>query len=150
MPPRLPVGYRLESTIAPSATAINKLLASCGETTHPEPQWQLALERSTWQLSIVEETTGELAGFVRATTDQALNANLWNLSARPGPDQQQLLSVLVNRALHILRRDLPGCSLSVSAPQMSIQALETNGFVIDPGGIRAMGLELETRTENTD
>ena len=39
-----------------------------------------------------------------------------------------------------LRRDLPGCSLSVSAPASAIEALRTNGFVIDPNGIRAMGL----------
>ena len=148
IPPRLPNGYRLESGTAPAAAAINKLLASCKATTHPEQTWQRALERSVWQLSIIEEASGELVGFVRATSDQALNANLWNLSARPGPDQQQLLTVLVHRALHILRRDLPGCSLSVSAPRMAIEALEANGFVIDPGGIRAMGLPLENAPES--
>ena len=146
-PPRLPSGYRLESGTAPDAAAINKLLASCQETTHPEQAWGRALERSIWQLSIIEESTGDLVGFVRATSDQALNANLWNLSARPGPDQQQLLTVLVHRALHILRRDLPGCSLSVSAPLMAVKALETHGFVIDPSGIRAMGLSLEAASE---
>ena len=81
-----------------------------------------------------------VVGFVRATSDLALNANLWNLAARPGPDQSDLYAVLVHRALHILRRDLPGCSLSVSAPASALEALRTNGFVIDPNGIRAMGL----------
>tara|TARA_B100002052_G_scaffold292050_1_gene313004 strand:- start:598 stop:1059 length:462 start_codon:yes stop_codon:yes gene_type:complete len=141
--PRLPAGYRLETAAPPSAAAINQLLSACKESTHPEHAWQRALERSLWQLSILEESSGELVGFVRATSDLALNANLWNLAARPGPDQQVLLTVLVNRALHILRRDLPGCSLSVSAPQMAIEALKANGFVIDPSGIRAMGLGLK-------
>ena len=81
---------------------------------------------------------------MRATSDLALNANLWNLCAKPGPDQEQLLSVLVHRSLNMLRRDLPGCSLSVSAPKMAVGALETHGFVIDPSGIRAMGLPLKT------
>jgi hypothetical protein len=108
-----------------------------------ESKWPLALERSLWHISIIEESSGHLVGFVRATTDQALNANLWNLSAWPGPDQQTLFAVLVHRALNILRRDLPGCSLSVSAPAVAVNALKDNGFVIDPNGIRAMGLNLK-------
>ena len=144
VPPKLPNGYRLETSTAPTPAALNKLLASCQETTHSDGDWQRALENSLWQLSVLEESSGELVGFVRATSDLALNANLWNLCARPGPDQEQLLSVLVHRSLNMLRRDLPGCSLSVSAPTMAVAALETHGFVIDPSGIRAMGLPLKT------
>ena len=143
-PPKLPNGYRLESSIAPSPESLNILLAACQETTHAEDDWQRALDNSLWQLSVLDETSGELVGFVRATSDLALNANLWNLCAKPGPDQAQLLSVLVHRSLNMLRRDLPGCSLSVSAPKMAVAALETHGFVIDPSGIRAMGLPLKT------
>ena len=142
--PQLPTGYRLETGEPPSAAAINKLLASCQESTHAETLWPQALARSLWHLSILEESSGELVGFVRATSDLALNANLWNLSARPGPDQGVLLTVLVHRALHILRRDLPGCSLSVSASAMAVESLQSCGFVIDPSGIRAMGLRLES------
>ena len=143
-PPKLPNGYRLESSIAPSPASLNSLLSACQETTHSEDDWQRALDNSLWQLSVLDETSGELVGFVRATSDLALNANLWNLCAKPGPDQEQLLSVLVHRSLNMLRRDLPGCSLSVSAPKMAVGALETHGFVIDPSGIRAMGLPLKT------
>ena len=146
--PQLPEGYRLETSDSPSPEAINRLLASCQESTHPEELWPRALERSLWQISILEVASGELVGFVRATSDLALNANLWNLAARPGPDQAQLLTVLMHRALHILRRDLPGCSLSVSAPQMSVEALKKQGFVIDPSGIRAMGLRLKPTLES--
>ena len=127
--PRLPERYSVSMEFVPDGNSINALLEDCGDQPHPVERWPLALQRSIWHLSILDNEEQRLVGFVRATSDQALNANLWNLSARPGPDQQQLLSVLVNRALHILRRDLPGCSLSVSAPQMSIQALETNGYM---------------------
>ena len=115
---------------------------SCGESTHPEERWELALQRSLWQISILDESNGELIGFVRATSDLALNANLWNLAAKPGPNQAILFAVLVHRALQILRRDLPGCSLSISAPADALQALKEQGFLIDPNGIRAMGLRL--------
>ena len=140
--PQLPTGYRLETREPPSAAAINKLLASCQESTHAEALWPQALARSLWHLSILEESSGELVGFVRATSDLALNANLWNLSARPGPDQGVLLSVLVHRALHILRRDLPGCSVSLAATPAAVPVLERYGFISDPNGIRAMGLTL--------
>ena len=115
---------------------------SCGESTHPEERWELALKRSLWQISILDEENGELIGFVRATSDLALNANLWNLAAKPGPNQGALFAVLVHRALQILRRDLPGCSLSISAPADALEALKQQGFLIDPNGIRAMGLSL--------
>ena len=145
--PQLPEGCRIETEQRPTPAALNDLLQSCGESTHPEEQWLKALERSLWQISLIDTGTDELIGFVRATSDLALNANLWNLAARPGPDQGQLLAVLVHRALHILRRDLPGCSLSVSAPEIAINSLKEQGFVIDPSGIRAMGLRLESASE---
>jgi len=140
--PPLPEGTRLETSIAPTPDQLNTLLMSCGESTHPEERWELALQRSLWQISILEESTGELIGFVRATSDLALNANLWNLAAKPGPNQGALFAVLVHRALQILRRDLPGCSLSISAPADALEALKQQGFLIDPNGIRAMGLSL--------
>ena len=140
--PPLPEGTRLETSTPPTAQQLNTLLMSCGESTHPEERWELALQRSLWHISILEESTGELIGFVRATSDLALNANLWNLAAKPGPTQGVLFAVLVHRALQILRRDLPGCSLSISAPADALQALKEQGFLIDPNGIRAMGLSL--------
>ena len=140
--PPLPEGTRLETSTRPTSQQLNTLLMSCGESTHPEERWELALQRSLWQISILEESTGELVGFVRATSDLALNANLWNLAAKPGPNQGALFAVLVHRALQILRRDLPGCSLSISAPADALEALKQQGFLIDPNGIRAMGLSL--------
>ena len=140
--PPLPEGTRLETSTLPTSQQLNTLLLSCGESTHPEERWELALQRSLWQISILDESTGELIGFVRATSDLALNANLWNLAAKPGPNQAALFAVLVHRALQMLRRDLPGCSLSISAPADALEALKQQGFLIDPNGIRAMGLGL--------
>ena len=140
--PALPGGFELRSDLTPSPEAINQLLASCCEATPPAERWPAALERSLWHLCILERATGDLVGFVRVTSDQALNANLWNLAARPGPLQGELLAVLVHRALNGLRKDLPGCSISIAAPPAALDALKTQGFVLDPGGIRAMGLRL--------
>ena len=145
--PQLPEGCRIETEQRPTPAALNDLLQSCGESTHPEEQWLKALERSLWQISLIDTGTDELIGFVRATSDLALNANLWNLAARPGPDQGQLLAVLVHRALHILRRDLPGCSLGLCTGNSHQQLEGAGGFVIDPSGIRAMGLRLKPTSD---
>ena len=50
--------------------------------------------------------------------------------------------MLVHAALGRLRRELAGCSISLSAPPQALAALERYGFAVDPGGIRAMGLKL--------
>jgi len=139
------LGHVLESNFPPSPEALNRLLRFCNEGTHPPERLALALERSCCYLSIFEESTGKLVGFVRATSDHALNVNLWNLVAIPGAQQAQILAVLVHTVLAILRRDLPGCSISVSAPMVALEALKAQGFVIDPSGIRAMGFKLPKR-----
>ena len=144
-PPQLPLGYGLDTETPPSAEELNALLVACGDPARPPQRLQRALAASAWQLS-VRGPDGQLLGFVRATSDQALNANLWDLAvdpAEPAPTQQQLLQVLVHTALGRLRRELPGCSVSVAAPQGALEALRQHGFVVDPGGIRAMGLRLQ-------
>ena len=115
---------------------------SCGEPAHPVERWPLALSRSLWQLSIIDERDQALVGFIRATSDLALNANLWNLAASPGDDQNSLLNALVHHALTRLKKELPGCSISISAPAIALEGLKKQGFILDPGGIRAMGLRL--------
>ncbi len=126
----------------PTPQALNRLLSKCRESTHPPQKLAIAFKRSLCNLSIFEEESGKLVGFVRATSDHGLNANLWNLVAQPGDLQEQFLAVLVHHALTIIRREMPGCSVSVSAASVSLKALEHKGFLIDPGGIRAMGLRL--------
>ena len=144
--PPLQQGYSLQIDHIPDGASINALLQACGDPIHPEERRSLALSRSLWVMTILDNNQA-LAGFVRATTDQALNANLWNLAARPGPDQVHLIDVLVHRSLAVLRRDLPGCSISISAPPQAFSALKTHGYILDPGGIRTMGLRLRTPVE---
>jgi hypothetical protein len=141
-PPALPEGYGLESGDPPATADLQGLLLACGDPPRQSERLVLALKRSIWHLS-VRNPAGELVGFVRATSDLALNANLWNLSGHPGdPHRDQVLLVLVHTALNRLRRELPGCSISLSAPPEAVKALAQQGFVVDPGGIRAMGLGL--------
>ena len=142
--PRLREGYRLVADGLPSPAALNRLLLASGDRARDAERWQRVLERSIWHLA-VESSEGELVGFVRATSDLALNANLWDLCSDPAdPAQGEILAVLVHGALGRLRRELAGCSISLSAPSEALTALERHGFAVDPGGIRAMGLRLET------
>ena len=140
--PYLPSGFVLDSQKVPNPNELNKLLSHCREATHSRERLKLACERSLFHLSIVDELNGKLVGFVRATSDHGLNANLWNLVAEPGDNQQQFFEVLVHRSLQILRRDIPGCSISVAAPPIAFNALENQGFLLNPGGIRTMSLRL--------
>jgi len=138
----LPEGYILDGQQTPSGGELNRLLVQCGDPQRLDERLEQALARSNWQFS-VRNPSGVLVGFVRATSDLALNANLWDLSADPvDPAQAQVLLVIVHAAMARLRRELPGCSISVAAPSVALDALKRNGFVVDPGGIRAMGLRL--------
>ena len=140
--PRLGPGYGLVPNPCPEPAALNRLLALAGEEPRSADRWQRVLERSLWHLGVVDPA-GELVGFVRATSDLALNANLWDLLSDPAdPGRAEVLQTLVHGALQRLRRELAGCSISLSAPPEALKALEQHGFVVDPGGIRAMGLPL--------
>ncbi len=140
--PILPEGFILETQKLPTPQQLNNLLSKCKEKTHPSRRLEIALKQSFCFLSIINQGNGNLVGFVRATTDNGLNANLWNLVAEPSKNQQLILSFLVNRILIILKRDLPGCSISVSSPSIAITALQSQGFLLDPNGIRAMAFQL--------
>lgn len=140
--PRLPEGYQSESDGEVCWQALNKLLAGCGEQQRTAERWQRVLACSAWHLAI-RDASGQLVGFIRATSDQALNANLWDLLTDPtDPGRDLVIQALVQLALARLRRELGGCSISLSAPPEALSALQQVGFIVDPGGIRAMGLTL--------
>ena len=140
--PRLRAGYRLVSDGQPAAEALDALLQQAGDQPRGRERWQRVLQCSLWHQHI-ETEAGQVVAFVRATSDRALNANLWDLWADPhDAHSDELLQALVQAALGRMRRDLPGCSISLSAPPAAHPALERCGFVIDPNGIRAMGLAL--------
>ncbi len=79
---------------------------------------------------------------IKVTSDKGLNANLWDLAAEPGDQQETYMSIMVFKAIEIIRRELPGCSISVAAPLISINPLKANGFLLDPNGIKTMGFRL--------
>jgi len=148
----LPQGYRLiqspEGDLATegetAVEGLNRLLQACEERPRSPDRWGQVLARSTWHLG-VKDRQDRLVGFLRATSDLALNANLWDLLSDPAdPGRDLVLTALVRSALGRLRRELAGCSVSLSAPPEALEILHGAGFVVDPGGIRAMGLILSS------
>ena len=138
----LPEGFFINSTQIPLAKEVNKLLATCGCEKFPIKPFNEAIRKSNFFFSIQNEFKNKLYGFVRVTSDKGLNANLWNLSALPGNNQQLYYSILLQVTLEKINREMPGCSISVQAPVSSFINLEENGFIIDPNGIRVMGYKL--------
>ena len=140
--PQIPEGFLLLRSELISVRKINRLLLRCNQDTHQPRKLELALENSDFYLTLLQKTSENLVGFVRVTSDKGLNANLWDLVAEPGDQQEKYMSIIVFKAIEIIRRELPGCSISVAAPLISIQALKANGFLLDPNGIKTMGLRL--------
>ena len=138
----LPEGYFVNYSQIPLAKEVNKLLANCGCETFPIKPLTEAIQKSSFFFTIQNELKSKLYGFVRVTSDRGLNANLWNLSAASGNNQQLYYSILLQVTLEKITREMPGCSISVQAPVSSFKALEESGFIIDPNGIRVMGYKL--------
>ena len=138
----LPQGYFVNSSKIPLAKEVNKLLANCGCETFPVKQLAEAIQKSNFFFTIQNEYKNKLYGFVRVTSDRGLNANLWNLSAVTGNNQNLFYSILIQVTLEKINREMPGCSISVQAPVSSFKCLEESGFIIDPNGIRVMGYKL--------
>ena len=138
----LPEGYFVDSSHIPHARDVNKLLASCGCDLFPIKSLSEAIKKSNFFLTIQNKLKNRLYGFVRVTSDRGLNANLWNLSAAPGNNQELFYSILLQVTLEKINREMPGCSISVQAPVSSFQSLEACGFILAPNGIRVMGYKL--------
>ena len=141
-PSPLREGYALLVQPSLRVEALNHLLESCGGRPRSATVWNQVIRHSAWHL-VVQDPQGVWVGFIRVTSDRALNANLWDLLSVPSdPARDEVIRALVVASLDRLRRELSGCSISISAPAEAIAALTQAGFVIDPGGIRAMGLRL--------
>ena len=139
---QIPDGFVLLRSELVSARKINRLLSRCNQDTHQPRKLELALKKSDFYLTLLQKTSDNLVGFVRVTSDKGLNANLWDLVAEPGDEQETYMSILVFKAIEIIRRELPGCSISVAAPLISFNPLKANGFLLDPNGIKTMGFRL--------
>ena len=118
------------------------MLVSSGSDFFPNDKLYQAIKNSNFFFAICSEYKRQVFGFVRVTSDKGLNANLWNLCAQPGKNQKLFYSILLRSTLEKINREMPGCSISVQAPQSSFDSLEEIGFVLDPNGIRVMGLRL--------
>ena len=140
--PQIPEGFVLLRSQHVSVRKINRLLSRCNQDTHQPRKLELALKSSDFYLALLHKTSENLVGFVRVTSDKGLNANLWDLVAEPGDQQEKYMSIVVFKAIEIIRRELPGCSISVAAPLISLNALKANGFLLDPNGIKTMGFRL--------
>ena len=138
----LPKDYFVNSSQVPSARDLNRLLVSCGCESLPMQKLSLAIKKSNFFFAIQNEFKNKLYGFVRVTSDRGLNANLWNLSAEQGDNQNLFYSALLQVTLEKINREMPGCSISVQAPESSFQSLEECGFILDPNGIRVMSYRL--------
>ena len=138
----LPEGYFVNSSQIPFAKEVNKLLANCGCETFPIKPLSEAIQKSNFFFTIQCKLKNKLYGFVRVTSDRGLNANLWNLCAMQGNNQQLFYSILLQVTLEKISREMPGCSISVQAPVSSLKSLEESGFILDPNGIRVMGYKL--------
>ena len=138
----LPDGFFINSTEIPSARLINNLLISSGSDFFPNEKLYQAIKNSNFFFAICNESKRQVVGFVRVTSDKGLNANLWNLCATPGNNQQLYYSILLQVTLEKINREMPGCSISVQAPESSLKSLEESGFILDPNGIRVMGYKL--------
>ena len=139
--PQIPEGFVLLRSEIVAVRKINRL-PRCNQDTHQPRKLELALKNSDFYLILLQETSEDLVGFVRVTSDKGLNANLWDLVAEPGDQQETYISIIIFKAIEIIRRELPGCSISVAAPLISLKALKANGFLLDPNGIKTMGFRL--------
>ena len=140
--PQIPEGFILLRSEVVPVRKINRLLSKCNQDTHQPRKLELALKSSEFYLTLLQKTSDNLVGFVRVTSDKGLNANLWDLVAEPGDQQEKYIAIVVFNAIEIIRRELPGCSISVAAPLISLKALKANGFLLDPNGIKTMGYRL--------
>ena len=140
--PQMPEGCVLLRSELVAVRKINRLLSRCNQDTHQPRKLELALKKSDFYLTLLQKTSENLVGFVRVTSDKGLNANLWDLVAEPGDQQETFMSIVVFKAIEIIRRELPGCSISVAAPLISLNPLRANGFLLDPNGIKTMGFRL--------
>ena len=138
----LPEGYFINSSQVPSARDLNRLLVNCGCEAFPVQKLSLAIKKSNFFFTIQNELKSKIYAFVRVTSDRGLNANLWNLCAEKGDNQDLFYLVLLRMTLEKINREMPGCSISVQAPGSAFKSLEESGFILDPNGIRVMSYKL--------
>ena len=107
----LPEGIFVNSSQVPTAKDLNRLLVNSGCESFPTQKISLAIKNSNFFFTIQNESKNKLYGFVRVTSDRGLNANLWNLCAEKGNNQNLFYSILLQVTLEKINREMPGLSL---------------------------------------
>ena len=95
----LPEGFFINSSQSPTARDLNRLLVNCGCESFPIQKISLAIKNSNFFFTIQNESKNKLYWFVRVTSYIGLNANLWDLSAEPGNNQNLFYSILIKVTL---------------------------------------------------
>ncbi|MFM7235542.1 MAG: N-acetyltransferase, partial [Cyanobium sp.] len=91
----LRAGYELLVQPDLQVDALNQLLTSCGGKPRGAVTWQEVIRHSAWHLA-VQNPQGRWVGFIRATSDRALNANLWDLlTTAEDPFREEVIRALV-------------------------------------------------------
>ena len=115
-----------------------------------EERWPLALSRSLWQLSIVDERD-QNAGWLHSSHERP-GLKCQSLEPRSTAlaliDQNALLTPLLYHALAQPAPRIAGMQpLRCPHPQSALEAIEaTMGLCLTLAGIRAMGLEAPTKS----
>ncbi len=118
---------------------LNQLLVLCDQPRRNLQKWAIALDHTFVCVTARLLSDRTLVGFVRATSDESLNATIWDLLVDPLlPEPENVRQRLLDILLRELKREIPGCSVSVFAPVPEQPALRALNFVPDPGGIRGM------------
>ncbi|BAD80037.1 similar to alr0113 (ycf52) [Synechococcus elongatus PCC 6301] len=118
---------------------LNQLLVLCDQPRRNLQKWAIALDHTFVCVTARLLSDRTLIGFVRATSDESLNATIWDLLVDPLlPEPENVRQRLLDILLRELKREIPGCSVSVFAPVPEQPALRALNFVPDPGGIRGM------------
>mmetsp|Transcript_2020 Transcript_2020/g.5376 ORF Transcript_2020/g.5376 Transcript_2020/m.5376 type:complete len:221 (-) Transcript_2020:187-849(-) len=124
-----------------SPAEINDLFSRSGWEERDEEKWKIALKHSYCVVTARLFKTRKLVGFVRATSDLALNATMWDLAVDASlPDPTAMKRNIVKYLLTELRTGVPGCSVALISRPGDVAMFESLQFVADPDGIKAMAL----------
>ena len=133
------------TTRSVDARDVERLCDRVGWAKRPAEKLKIALENSflVAQLLFVEEGKGgtkiKLVGILRATSDHAFNACLWDVIVDPSFQGQGLGKALVSHSIRVLlARDV--ANVTLFADKDVVDFYESLGFVKDANGVKGMFL----------
>jgi len=141
----LPEDFELLRDKMPSLKELNKLFSDSNIETHETKKLCLALKNSDFFLSIVHKSKKLLYGFIRVTSDKGLNASLRDLSIKKIDNEKLLIGHLINSAINIIRRELPGCNISIVCSSITLEVVKDFDFKINHDGRKFMKIKLNSQ-----